>query len=304
MSRASRAMARRDAIELPTLGIGLGVLAYALFSLHDATIKWLVAALPVWQVLFFRSATIVIGSLAIGRTALMARAIVTPLKWNLLLRGGITLAAWLCYYTASRALPLAQMLSLYFAAPLMVTVLAGPLLGERVTGGRWAAVLVGFAGIVLATDPLDVSLSLPSLLVLIAAALWGYGIILMRRIARRESSMLQMLYVNGFFLVGTAIACPFVWITPSWSELALLLAIGLLGGIAQFTLFEGCRHAPASVMATVEYTALVWAFVLGFVIWGDIPVPAVFIGAGLILLAGMLLVLLERRGARLAAVQG
>ncbi len=291
-------MRRATAIETPTIGIGLGVLAYGLFALHDATIKWLVAELPVWQVLFFRSLTIVVVCLTFGRARLLAGAIATPLKANLLGRGVITLTAWLCYYTAARSLPLAQLLSLYFASPLAVTVLAGPLLGERVTRARWGAVLVGFAGIVMATDPLDVRLSLPTVLVLIAAALWGYGIILMRRIARHESSMLQMLYVNGIFLIGTAIACAFVWQPPSWSELALLLAIGVVGGLAQFALFEGCRHAPASVMATVEYTALIWAFILGYVIWGDIPVPAVFIGAGLILLAGLLLVLAEHRAAR------
>jgi drug/metabolite transporter (DMT)-like permease len=287
------------AIETPTIGIGLGVLAYALFSMHDATIKWLVAELPIWQVLFCRSLTIVLFCLTFGRTKLLARAMSTPLKPNLALRGMITLVAWLCYYSASRWMPLAQLLSLYFASPIAVTVLAGPLLGEHVTRARWGAVLVGFAGIVMATDPLDVRLSLPAVLVLIAAALWGYGVILMRRIARRESSMLQMLYTNGTFLIGTGIACIFTWQMPSWSEAGLLLGIGAIGGVAQFALYEGCRHAPASVMATVEYTALLWAFILGYVVWGDIPVPAVFIGAGLIMLAGLLLVLSERRAARL-----
>jgi len=291
-------MRRASSVETPTIGIGLGVLAYGMFAMHDATIKWLVAELPVWQVLFCRSLAIVVACLAIGRAKLLARAAATPLKANLVLRGAITLAAWLCYYTASRSLPLAQLLSLYFASPLAVTMLAARLLGERVTRARWGAVLVGFAGIVMATDPLGVRLSLPTVLVLIAAALWGYGVILMRRIARRESSMLQMLYTNGFFLIGTAVGCAFVWQTPTLSEVGLLLAVGVLGGLAQFTLFEGCRHAPASVMATVEYTALIWAFILGYVFWRDIPVPAVFIGAGLILLAGMLLLLAERRAAR------
>src|ERR1700722_788619 len=204
-------MRRATSVETPTIGIGLGVLAYALFSMHDATIKWLVAGLPVWQVLFFRSLTIVVFCLAIGRAKLLARAVATPLKANLALRGAITLAAWLCYYTASRSMPLAQLLSLYFASPLAVTVLAGPLLGERVTRARWGAVLVGFAGIVMATDPLDLHVSLPTVLVLTAAALWGYGVILMRRIARRESSMLQMLYTNGSFLIGTGVACVLTW---------------------------------------------------------------------------------------------
>src|ERR1700733_397907 len=211
-------MRRATAIETPTIGIGLGVLAYAMFSMHDASIKWLVAELPIWQVLFCRSLIIVIFCLAFGRAKLLARALATPLKPNLAVRGAVTLIAWLCYYTASRSLPLAQLLSLYFASPLAVTVLAGPLLGEHVTRARWGAVLVGFAGIVMATDPLDLHLSLPTLLVLIAAAMWGYGVILMRRIARRESSMLQMLYVNGAFLIGTGIACVLTWQTPSWTE--------------------------------------------------------------------------------------
>lgn len=292
-------MRRASSIESPTIGIGLGVLAYALFSTHDATIKWLVATLPAWQVLFCRSLTIVIGCVAIGRGPLLMRAVATPLKAGLVLRGVVTLVAWLCYYTAARSLPLAQMLTLYFSCPLMVTVLAVPLLGERITRARGVAVVVGFAGILLATDPWGVRLSLPTVLVLIAAALWGYGIILMRQIARRESSLLQMLYTNGVFLVGTGVACLFVWRTPTLFEFGLLMGIGVVGGIAQYALFEGCRHAPASVMATVEYTALIWAFILGYVIWGDIPVPSVFMGAALILLAGLLLVLMERRAARL-----
>jgi drug/metabolite transporter (DMT)-like permease len=292
-------MRQASSIESPTIGIGLGVLAYALFSTHDATIKWLVATLPAAQVLFFRSLTIVIACVAIGRQKLLTRAVVTPLKAGLLFRGGITLVAWLCYYTSAKSLPLAQMLTLYFSCPMIATLLAVPLLGERITRARGTAVLVGFAGVVLAANPVGLKLSAPTLLVLTAAALWAYGIILMRQIARRESSMLQMLYTNGVFLVGTGIACLFVWRTPTLPEFGLLLGIGVVGGVAQYALFEGCRHAPASVMATVEYTALIWAFILGFLIWGDIPVPAVFMGAALILLAGMLLVLMERRAARL-----
>ena len=86
-------------------GIGLGVLAYSLFATHDAANKWLAASLPVWQVLFFRSSTIVLGALVFGRGALLARVVQTPLKWQLLSRGALTLVAWLLYYSASRDLP-------------------------------------------------------------------------------------------------------------------------------------------------------------------------------------------------------
>lgn len=277
------------------LGIGLSVLAYALFSVHDASIKWLVAGLPAWQILFCRSAAIVAGCLMVGRGRLLARALETPLKGTFALRGAIALVAWLCYFTAARATPLAQLVTLYFSAPILVTVMSAPLLGERVARSRWIAVGIGFAGVLVAVDPVGMRVSRNTVLVLIAASLWAYSIILMRKIARRESSLLQMLYANGFFLVGTGIACLFGWRTPDALQIALLALVGVIGGVGQFLLYEGARHAPASLVATFEYSSLLWAFVLGYAIWGDIPRPAVFAGAFLILAAGLLLVGAERR---------
>jgi drug/metabolite transporter (DMT)-like permease len=279
------------------LGIGLGVLAYGVFAVHDAAIKLLVETLPVWQVLFFRSATILIACLAIGRQALVRRAIDTPLKRTLAGRALITMIAWVCYYTAARSLGLAQLLTLYFAAPIMVTLLAARILHETVTPARWSAVGLGFVGVMFAADPFGVRASLPTLLVLIAAALWGYAIILMRQIARRESSLLQMLFNNMIFLPITTVACLTSWTDPDLLQFGLLASVGALGGLAQFLVFEMARRTPASVMATVEYTALVWAFLLGWMIWGDIPTPAVWLGAALIALSGLVLVLAERHRA-------
>lgn len=281
-------------------GMGLGVLAYFLFALHDASIKFLVGhGIPPWEVLMFRSAMIVAFCATFGGRPVLRRAVVTPIKRILLLRALITLVAWLCYYSSARTLPLAQMLTLYFAAPIITTLLSVPLLHERVPPARWGSVACGFAGVVVACDPGGVPLSLATVLVLTAATFWGYAIILMRQTAMAESNLLLMLYTNGVFLVATAIGCATVqWQTPTWTDLVLLLAVGCIGSLAQLALFEGMRHATASVMATVEYSALVWAFVLGFIIWGDIPRTSVFVGAGLILTAGVWLVATERRRGR------
>jgi drug/metabolite transporter (DMT)-like permease len=288
-----------------TAGILLGLLAYALFSVHDATIKWLVAKLPVSEVLFFRSAAITIACLAIGRRHLLERMLTTRMKGQLLFRSVMILAAWLLYFTAARFLPLAQLLSLYFAAPLIVTVLSVPVLGERVTSGHWLAVLVGFAGVMVVTNPFGLHISLPALLVLTAAALWAYGVILMRQIARHENSLVQIFAMSAVFMFGTGAMSAFSWRAPSDRELVLLLGVSLFGGLAQFSLFESARSAAASVLATVEYSSLIWAFILGYAIWGDIPPLSTFAGAGLILLAGLLLVVTERRGAhRLASLPG
>ncbi len=284
-----------------TAGILLGLLAYALFSVHDATIKWLVAALPVWEVLFFRSFAILIVCLAIGRRRLLERVLTTPMKGPLIFRSVMILAAWVLYFTAARSLPLAQLLSLYFAAPLIVTVLSVPMLGERVSPGHWLAVLIGFVGVMVVTNPFGLRISLPALLVLIAAALWAYGVITMRQIARHESSLVQIFYMSVVFTLATGAASALSWRAPSAWELVLLLSVALFGGLAQFSLFEAARHAAASVLATVEYSSLIWAFILGYAIWGDIPGLPTFAGAGLILLAGLLLVVIERPRGRRAA---
>jgi drug/metabolite transporter (DMT)-like permease len=105
-----------------------------------------------------------------------------------------------------------------------------------------------------------------------------------------------MFYTNAVFLAATALACAVAgWRTPTATQVLMLLAVGGVGALAQLALFEGMRHAAASVMATVEYSALVWAFVLGFAVWGDIPSTPVFAGAGMILVAGGLLVAGDRR---------
>jgi drug/metabolite transporter (DMT)-like permease len=118
-------------------------------------------------------------------------------------------------------------------------------------------------------------------------------VILTRQIARRERSLVQMFFNNCFFLVLTSVACVFTWHQPSVSEMWLLLLVGVLGGLGQFSLFESAQHAPASLTAPLEYTALVWAFLLGFLVWGDSPRPGVYGGAALILIAGLLLLLMD-----------
>jgi drug/metabolite transporter (DMT)-like permease len=277
------------------LGMLLGVLAYSLFAMHDATNKWLVEHLPVPEVLFFRSLAIVVGVLVASRGRLVPALLASTMKLSLAGRGVLTLAAWLCYYTAAASLSLAQLTTLYYASPLLTTLLARPMLGERVTRLRWTCVGIGFAGVLVASDPFGVPLSLATGLVLAAAAMWALAVILMRQIARRESSLLQVFSQNLVFLVATGAASIWHFHMPHGLEWLLLLEIGAFGGCGQYLLFEAARQAPAAVMATVEYVSLIWAFVLGYLVFGDIPPVAVFGGAALIMLAGAVLVIGEQR---------
>ena len=287
-----------DLRERVLTGIMLTSAAYYVFSLQDAAIKLMVVGFSVWQILFFRSVTILAIGLATGGFRLFADSARSPILKSMLLRSFLILSAWLCYYTASRDLQLAELTTIYFAAPVIVTILSVALLKEAVPPVRWIAVVVGFVGVFLACNPVHLGLSTPVLLVLAAAFLWALSIVLLRMIAKRERTIVQLVLNNAFFLVTAGVPMLLYWRTPTLPELGMLVGIGVLGGVAQFTLFEGMKHAPASVIAPFEYTSLVWAFGLGYLIWNDVPRPEVYLGAALIMGAGLLIIASERFRAR------
>ncbi|MBN9071405.1 MAG: DMT family transporter [Rhizobiales bacterium] len=276
------------------VGIGLTSLGYFLFSCQDVFIKLLVEHITVWQILFVRSLVVLCGCLAAGGPPLVTATWRSPIFQPMLLRSFLILAAWLSYYNAARYLQLAELTTIYFAAPVIVTLLSIFLLGEKVPMLRWAAVLMGFAGVFIACDPARLGISLPVAMVLAAAFLWGLAIVLLRKTALRERTIIQIILNNAFFLVFAGIPTIFLWQTPTLPQFLMLAAIGLISGIAQLALYEGMRYADASIIASFEYMALIWAFVFGYLVWGDVPRREVFIGAALIVGAGLVIVGNER----------
>ncbi|MER8827103.1 DMT family transporter [Mesorhizobium sp. M0938] len=264
--------------------------AYLMFSMQDASIKLLVVGMSVWQIMFFRSVTILIACAAVGGRRLFEDTARSPIVKSMFVRSAFTLAAWLCYYNAARHLQLAELTTIYYAAPIIVTVLSVIMLGEKVPLLRWLAVLIGFAGVFVACDPARLGLSMPVLLVLAAALLWGIAIVLMRKTAMAERTMIQLILNNFYFLVFSMLPALLLWQMPDWGQVLLLISVGALGGVAQCLLFEGMKRAPVSIVAPFEYTSLVWAFALGFAIWGDMPRHEVFLGAALIFAAGLLII--------------
>ena len=271
-------------------GILLTSIAYMLFTFQDAAIKLLVDSIAVWQVLFFRSVTILAGAVAIGGIGLVRDSLDSPVFGQMFLRSFLILVAWLCYYTAARDLQLAELTTIYFAAPMIVTALSVAILGEKVPAFRWVAVVTGFVGVFIACNPASLGFTLPVVLVLLAAAFWALSIVLIRKIALKERTLVQLVLNNGFFLVIAGVPMAFYWTTPDLGQLALLLGVGVIGGIAQFGLFEGMKRAPASAVASFEYTSLVWSFLVGWLIWSDVPRVEVFFGAALIVGAGVMII--------------
>ena len=278
----------------PGRGLAFATASYAMFSLQDATVKWLVQDFSVFQVLMMRSLVVLLMALAVGRAPALRELRASRHKGGLALRAALILTAWFLYFTASRRLGFAELTTIYFAAPVITVLLSVVVLKEVVAPGRWCAVLLGFAGVAVAARPGSGVALGPALLTLGAAAVWACSGVLARLISRSEGTLSQMIASNALFVFAGAVAMPFLWRMPSLSEFGLMLALGLAGGIGQVFMYEGYRLAPASLVAPTEYTAFLWAFLLGFTIWGEIPASSVWAGAVLILCAGVLLLWSER----------
>ncbi len=276
-------------------GISLTTLGYGLFSVQDATVKWLVGHYAVPQILFTRSLVIILIAALIGGRRNIDALKRSRNKAALLARAALILGAWLSYYTAARSLGLAELTTLYFASPVITVLLSVLILREKVFASRWASILMGFGGVVLAAGPQGAGDDLPVGLALFAACCWGLSVILARLINRSETTTNQMLVSNALFAAACALALPWIWTTPDAFGLLLMFGLGIVGGLGQFFLYEGFRFAPASVVAPIEYTGLVWAFVYGYAIWSDIPPVQVFAGAGLIVASSLSLIWFERR---------
>lgn len=275
-------------------GIGLCTLGYAFLALQDAAIKWLVADYSVVSILFWRSLVVVVACLLVGRSQLVRRAWRSPSRRLLVVRGLLSIVAWLLYYTAARDLTLAEMTTLYFSAPIMVTVLAAVILKERASGWQRFSLIIGFVGVIIACRPSDITHPLPIVLTLLAAMCWAFTYIQLRQVDEQTSVLEQMLITNVVFVLCMLLALPWTHTpapTPAWLG---MLAAGLVGGIGQFLLFASFQRATATLLAPFEYTGLIWAFALSSLVWGTLMDTSLIIGAGLIAVSGTLAMIFGR----------
>lgn len=276
-------------------GMALGFLAYSLFAVHDAVVKSIIMDLPVVQILFLRSLVIVVITLSIGRASVLTGLRLSPNKHMMLYRAALTLAAWCMYYSTGRYLQLAEMTTLYYFAPVFTIVLAVIFLGERLTLARVGAAAIGFFGVVVACNPVGLNIGWPSLLVLAAAFCWSVAMILMRTISKSESTLVQTLAINICYVAAMGAASIFFWQPMDARTIVSVIVVGIIGGVAQYALVDAARLVPAGVLGTVEYSALIWAFVFGYLFWAEVPSTSVYLGAALITTAGLLVAWNERR---------
>lgn len=272
-----------------------------LFSVMDAAVKWLVADYPVHQIVFFRTIFALGPCLYFIRRAGGFATLRTRRPLVHATRGVIGLAAMGCYFYAFAEMDLADAKAILFSAPLFMTVLSIPLLGERVGVFRWSAVLVGFVGVLAILKPDGDMVQLGALAAVGGAVLYALAVITVRHLSVTESAASITFYFTLTGAVaGTAMMLTFGWVAPTWPDLLLLICVGLVGGVGQFCLTQAFRYGETAAVAPLEYLSMAWALLFGYLIWNDIPEAEVFAGIALVVAAGLFILYRERR---LAAVR-
>jgi drug/metabolite transporter (DMT)-like permease len=275
-------------------GVAFGLAGFFVFPIHDAIAKLLIRDLSVWQIMFVRSCVILLLVAGFNGVSPFPRAFRSPVRLLLGARALIIVAAWALYYSAARYLALSEMVTIYFGSPILVACMAGPILRERVSAGRWLAISMGFVGVLIACRP-GIGAAGPIFLALGAAGLWSVSTILIRLTKLAEPTSVNMVMTNvGFFLLA-GMMLPWVWKTPSLRDALLLVALSLAGALSQFLVFEALRRASASTIAPLEFTSLAWAFVIQYLVWGSPPDAFVLLGALLIGASGLIIISVEWR---------
>jgi drug/metabolite transporter (DMT)-like permease len=287
------------AIGVPRDDVRRGILyvcaATFVFSSFNVVVKFLSDVYPIAELVFFRSFFALFPVLYLVWRAGGAAALRTKRPVAHLVRAAIWLTSFCCSFSSLHLLPLADAVAFSFAAPLFLTALSVPILGERVGPHRWGAVLFGFLGVLVMARPSGDVLQLGSLFGIGNSLFFALGSLSVRQLSRTESSVSIVFYTQLFGAALSGLATPFSWTMPSWPDALAMIGTGLAGGISQYWMTQAYRYAPAAVIAPFTYSAIIWATIFGYLVWSDLPTSAVLAGATIVMASGLYILHRETR---------
>lgn len=278
---------------------GLGVLfllgGLLCFATMEATAKFLAQRYSVVEITWARYLTnlLCLCLLFLNRPA---REVLRTGRLRLqILRSVFILGVTLFFFAGIALMRLADATAVLYAAPLFITALSVPILGERVDGFRWLSVAVGFAGVLVVARPTSGVLDWPALFVLAGAVCYGFYVNITRLLGPTESPWTTVFYTALVGAVAMSVAVPFVWRAPTAVDWLWLIETGILGGIGHYLIFKAYELAQPSALAPFTYSHLVWATLLGLLVFGEFPDLWTIVGALIIVGSGIAIWRRERR---------
>ena len=258
------------------------------FSIMDLVVKWS-DTYPLGQVIFFRGFFGVLLYFLIMPRDRIKNFYYTKRPGLHFLRCFFGLIALLAIFTALRNLPLATVVSISFAAPIFTTILSIFLLSEKVGLFRWLAVIVGFIGIIIITEPGFTSLNIYFIYPIIFCLGMSYVAITIRQLSTSEPVWLISLYFSATITLASFFTIPYGWIMPDIKDLMLLISIGIFGGAANLWLSQSYKFSEVSLVTPLKYLALVFAIIFGYLIWNEVPSIKTLIGAFLVITSSIII---------------
>jgi drug/metabolite transporter (DMT)-like permease len=273
-------------------GIGLTLVGVLMFSFGDALGKFLVATYSVGQLLLLRAcaALLLLSPLIWRRRADFIRL---ERPWLQLLRVVLSTLEVAAFFLAVMYLPLADVITCYLASPIFVTALSAVFLRERVGWRRWSAVVAGFCGVLIALQPSAQTVSWPALIALGGSLSFAVLMLLTRLLRATPDIVLASTQFIGTLAFGVVLA-PFGWAPPSWRSLGLFMAAGWISVCALICVNRSLKLAPASSVVPYQYSMIIWAVILGYLVFGNVPSMSTLVGAAIIIAAGLYIFLREQ----------
>lgn len=286
-------------LESRSISAGIVFMCLGIFLLIslDVTARWLLEIYSLPQLIFLRSVfSVALMFVFAASRRQMGKLRTNRIGWHVL-RSLLMAGSMLTFFHALRFIPLADIAIFVFAAPLIVTALSQPFLGEKVGPQRWGAVIAGFVGVLIVLRPGSGSVHPAAIYALIGATFYAGLALTSRKLAGSESTLSLSLYIFAVPMLITGFACIPGWQNPTPVDWSLFFLCGLLGGLGIACVNAAYQRAPVAVVAPFEYTALIWAAAAGFVFWDEIPSAYAWAGAAIITTSGLFILYRETRSA-------
>ena len=270
-----------------TRGIVYMALAMLIFATQDAVSKHLVGTYSVPQIMWVRYICFMMIALVLVSRKGGVRIHLSKRPWLQVLRCIIMVAETATIVTAFSMMPMADVHAIFALSPLIVTALSVVILKEYVGARRWMAVIIGFCGMIIILRPGLTDVSTGALWTLLGATLFAFYVILTRKVSEADTSETSFMYLAIVGLIVTSILGPFYWVPPDTEGLGFMILLACMAAVGHLLLMKALEAAPASLLQPLNYTLLVWATIVGFIVFGDFPDSYTIVGAVIIAASGL-----------------
>ena len=280
----------------PLTGATLALVSMSLFSCQDALIKFLSAEYSLLQILFIRSFVVIVPLFCLLFFKIGIQAFHTNRPFDHCKRVFFNLGAFLLFYYSLTRIELAQATAIAMSAPLIMTALSGPLLGERANSVQKVIVAIGFFGVLLVIQPFTGDFDRLGIAAVIGGAtMFAFLVIQTRKMTRTESTELMVFFAALTIFCLTGLFMPKLWVMPNGADWMLLISVGVVTMFAQLCIVHAYRFAPVYTLAPFEYVTILWSIFLGWLIFNELPTMWMLIGAAIIVACGLKVIHIEYR---------